>query len=194
MKVLGVAGPYCAGKNAVVEVLKARGFAEIDVDRVGHQVLEEQRARVAGRFGARVLAPDGRVDRRALGALVFRDRGERRALEAIVHPAMAAEVERRTAVLSAEGANVVIHAAILLPMGLDRLCDRVICVTAPWWLRLARCLARDRLTLRQAVSRLWAQRGICLKPDGRPVDIRYIRNVGDRRALAARVEAVLQGW
>ncbi len=187
---LGVAGKYCAGKNAVVEVLKRHGYAEIDVDRVGHEVLQERRERVAERFGPGVLTPEGRVDRRALGARVFRDGRERRALEAIVHPAMVEEVARR---VRAASGPVVINAAILIPMGLDRLCDRVICVSAPWWVRLARCLSRDRLSLPQVLARLVSQRGICLKPADRNVDIGYIRNVGDRQALEARVLAVLHG-
>ncbi len=187
--VWGVAGKYCAGKNAVVEILKARGFAEIDVDRIGHRVLEERRPLIVERFGEAVLSRDGRVDRRALGERVFRDRAGRRELERIVHPAMVEEVRR---LLEATPGPVAINAAILLPMGLDRFCDLVICVTAPAWVRLARCLARDRLPLWQALARITAQRGICLKPPGRPVDIYYIRNVRDRRALESRLLRFMQ--
>jgi dephospho-CoA kinase len=184
-----VAGRCCAGKNTLVEVLKRHGFREIDVDRVGHEVLEERRDLVAARFGPAILAPDGRVDRRTLGRRVFAEPASRRALEAILHPAM---VERISRMVADATGPLVINAAILIPMGLDRLCDLVICVTAPFWLRLARCMARDRLSLSAALRRITAQRGICLKPADRPVDIYYVRNGRDRGGIESAVLRLLQ--
>ncbi len=87
--ILGLAGGYCAGKDAVAAILAERGFRVIDVDGVGHRVLREPEARelVAARFGPEVLAPDGEVDRRKLGGRVFRNRRELAELERMCTPA-----------------------------------------------------------------------------------------------------------
>ncbi len=189
--VLGLAGGYCAGKDAVAAILAERGFAVIDVDEVGHRVLREPgiRARVAARFGTGVLDGGGEVDRRELGRRVFRDRGELSALEAIVHPRM---VERVREELAAAGGPTVVNAALLFRMGLDRLCGAVLCVRAPWWVRLARARRRDGLGLAGGLRRIASQRGICPKLHGPGVDTYYVDNSGERSRLRERVLALLR--
>jgi len=184
--VLGLAGGYCAGKDAVAGILAEGGFRIIDVDGVGHRVLRDPEARelVAARFGPDVLAPDGQVDRRRLGRRVFGDRRELAALEAIVHPRM---VQRVREELALGGGPVVLNAAVLFRMGLDRLCDAVLCVRAPWCKRLARARRRDGLGLVQGLRRIASQRGICPKLPGPGVDIYYVDNAGDGDALRKRV-------
>ena len=113
---MGVAGGYCAGKNAVVELLRECGYQEIDVDRVGHEVLElpEVRRSLAGLFGPEILAASGAVDRRALGRRVFSSRGELRRLEQVVHPLMVQRVGER---IRATSGPVVINAASACALG-----------------------------------------------------------------------------
>jgi dephospho-CoA kinase len=175
----------------VAAILAERGFLVIDVDAVGHRVLREPQARelVAARFGPGVLASDGEVDRRALGRRVFRHRRELPALEAIVHPRM---VERVREELALATGPVVLNAAVLFRMGLDRLCGAVLCVRAPWWLRLARARRRDGLGLLQGLRRIASQRGICPKLPGPGVDIYYVDNSGDGNALRERVLRLLR--
>ena len=189
--VLGLAGGYCAGKDAVAAVLTGQGFRVIDVDAVGHEVLREQqvRERVAARFGPGVLADGGEVDRKALGRRVFRDRRELSALEAIVHPRM---VERVRQELAGASGPAVVNAALLFRMGLDRLCGAVLCVRAPWWVRLARARRRDGLGLVQGLRRIASQRGICPKLPGPGVDMYYIENSGGCNALRERVLRLLR--
>jgi len=189
--VLGVAGSYCAGKNEVISILLEKGFLQIDVDRVGHEVLREPevRNRVLERFGAGVLGADGEVDRRALGRRVFARRAELRRLEGIVHPIM---VERVRSRLAREQGWVALNAAVLYRLGLDRLCDLVLCVRAPLRARLARARARDRLGLFQVLRRLAAQRGICPKLNAPGVDTYYVDNDGDLDALRERTLAILR--
>ena len=110
----------------------------IDADAVGHAVLErpEVRDRLVARFGAGIVASEGlgsKVDRRALGRIVFASDEARRDLEAIVHPLMIEEFERTIA--EAERGRtataVVLDAAVLLEAGWDHECDRVVYVDAP---------------------------------------------------------------
>ena len=163
---------YCSGKNTLVAFLIKSGFSEIDVDRVGHLILDDSEVKVElrQRFGAEILTSRGTIDRRIVGQRVFRDLRE---LESIVHPPMAGEVER---ILQRLNGRVVINAAVLFRMGLQRLCDVVICVRAPLIRRLRRARRRDGVTLIQMLRRIRAQRGICPKFNANGVDIYYVDN------------------
>lgn len=186
-----MAGGYCAGKDAVVELLRARGFLEIDVDRVGHEVLDlpEAREALVRGFGRGILGPAGAVDRQALGRRVFASGRELRRLEGIVHPLMAQRVALR--VEAAQGA-VVINAAVLFRMDLQRLCDLVICVRAGLLRRLVRARRRDGSGVCRTLRRIASQRGICPKSRRTGVDTYYVENNRTREALQARVSAALQ--
>jgi dephospho-CoA kinase len=170
-----VTGTYCSGKNTLVSFLKESSFSEIDVDRVGHQIYEDSGIKTELRrsFGADIFTPEGAIDRRVLGERVFRDPRKLRLLESIVHPSMVGEVED---VLQRLDGQVVINAAVLFRMGLQRLCDAVVCVRAPLIQRLKRARRRDEVTLMQVLRRMRAQRGICPKLNANGVDIYYVDN------------------
>jgi dephospho-CoA kinase len=187
--VVGVTGASCAGKGVAVDHLGSLGYAVIDVDKLGHEALTREAAAVTARFGPSVLVPGGGIDRRALGRVVFADAAALSDLEAIVHPWMIAEVERRTV---AAGGPVVIDAAILFRMGLHRLCDVVVCVRAPLPLRLARAMRRDRLAPTAALRRLLAQGPVCPKTPPPDVDILVVGNRWSRRAFLGRLERSLR--
>lgn len=171
--VLGLTGKYCAGKDAVAEILGRRGFMIIDVDAVGHEVLHERRDEVVAAFGASIERSDGAIDRGALAAIVFADRAALARLQAIVHPAMAERVRARVKEETGRGADVVINAAVLHRMGLDRICDAVVFVQARAWRRLARALRRDGLALRQAFRRMASQRDLVPRRNSGPTKGRY---------------------
>jgi dephospho-CoA kinase len=170
-----VAGTYCSGKNTLVAFLIKSSFSEIDVDRVGHRILDDSGVKVElrQRFGAEIFTPRGTIDRRVLGQRVFRHPRALRELESIVHPPMAGEVEQ---ILQRLDGRVAINAAVLFRMGLQRLCDAVICVRAPLIRRLRRARRRDGVTLIQMLRRMRAQRGICPKFNANGVDIYYVDN------------------
>jgi dephospho-CoA kinase len=147
--VVGLIGGIGSGKSRVASLLAERGAAVIDADAVGHELLGDPEicAKVVERFGMGVLqepreagtAPP-KIDRRALGAIVFADPASRQALEALLHPAMRAQflatidrlAQRR------ESTCIVLDAAILLEAGWDDLCDRIVFVDAPHRQRLRR--------------------------------------------------------
>lgn len=188
--VLGLAGSYCSGKSTVAQLLGERGFLEIDVDLVGHEVLREQADAVEHSFGAEVLNSEGLPDRRKLGAVVFADRSALARLEAILHPRMVELVTQRVHEL--QGRNCVINAALLFPMGLHDLCDHVLWVDACLPLRLLRATRRDRCSLPAAMRRIARQRRLSAKFSSAMVDTDTVRNSGSRRALEAKVDAVLR--
>lgn len=188
--IVGVAGKYCAGKNAVSGMLEEAGYRVIEVDRLGHAALAERKDAVVERFGREILEPSdaprpGEINRRALGAKVFGDDRAREDLERIVHPVMVEWV--RDFIRELDGAPGVVNAAILFPMGLDALCDRVLWVTAPLLTRLRRARRRDGLTLRQVVTRFRAQQGLGPQQSSRPVEIHTVDNRGSYQALRGQL-------
>lgn len=143
---VGLTGNVAAGKSSVAALLREWGATVIDADaivrdlqRPGTPVFQA----IAKRFGPATIAPDGTLDRSALRARVLADPADRKALEAIVHPAV--EAERRRLVASAgSGAGIVINDIPLLFEALDpSRFDAVVLVDAPEAVRLAR-LTGDR--------------------------------------------------
>lgn len=175
--VIGLTGTYCAGKNHVARLLEARGLPVLDVDKLGHKALELERDAVLARFGPRVLGPDGAVDRRRLGALVFGNPGELAALEGIVHPAairLSLEwIERQ------KGRPCVINAALLHKSAalVDRI-DALILVKAPVLTRLLRARKRDRLPWMELFKRFASQREFTAQYFSRKSDIYTVYNRG----------------
>jgi dephospho-CoA kinase len=160
---VAVTGGIGSGKSAVSARLAARGAVVVDADAIAREVVEPGTpglAEVVAEFGPGVLRPDGSLDRAAMAAIVFADPERRRALEAIVHPLVAA---RSAELLAAapEGAVVVYDVPLLAEtMRTTRAgghgFDAVVVVTAPRGVRVARLEARG-LTAADAEARIDAQ-------------------------------------
>jgi dephospho-CoA kinase len=177
--VVGVTGGYCSGKTLACSIFKELGFAHIDVDQIGHEVLEEMKGKVVREFGRTVLT-EGRIDRRALGAVVFGDPEKKRMLEAILHPTMVRRVKQKVR----EQQNAVVSAALLVEMHLYRLCDFVIAIQIDEELAIRRGMERDGLSRGEAKARIGAQ--IPLKEKLQYVD-KVIDNSGTDSEFRMRV-------
>lgn len=92
---LVLTGSIGTGKSAAAKILASLGFTIIDADKIAHEVLQEQAAKIVEMFGDSMLR-SGKVDRKALGAIVFSDESKRKMLEALVHPLIYHEIERRS--------------------------------------------------------------------------------------------------
>ena len=182
--VVGLTGKYCAGKDLVARIFESHGYSVIDVDALGHEVLAAMTERVVAVFGRAVAADDGDVDRKALGRIVFGNPSAMARLESILHPSM---VRRVKELIAERGGDIVVNAAILHHMGLDALCGAVLCVCAPLLVRLIRAMRRDRLPLRDALSRIRSQNGVCPQLNDPAVDTYTVRNRGSARSLERRV-------
>ncbi|MCD6552294.1 dephospho-CoA kinase [Thermotoga sp.] len=125
--VIGVTGKIGTGKTTVCEILKRDyGAYVVNVDEIGHEILEEVKEKLVELFGESVLE-DGKVIRKKLGEIVFRSEEKLRKLERLVHPLMRKKVEN---IVKERSGLVVIEAALLRRMKLDTLCDHVITVVA----------------------------------------------------------------
>ena len=194
MIVVGITGKYCAGKNTAAELLGGAGYEGIDVDTLGHEALRRERERIIDRFGPELAVGDAEIDRRRLGDIVFSDSGALRDLESIVHPAMVAAVEQRIAgfrALQPEPTGVAVNAAVLFRMDLTRLCDLVLYIHAPFWVRYRRARERDSASFLQVVRRLASQRDVAPQFSGLNADIHSVRNDGSREQLRFKLKALL---
>jgi len=178
-RIVGVAGLYCAGKSLAAEILRNAGYEEIDVDALGHQAREVKAWEILEAFGTN--------DRRELGRIVFGDKRELRRLEGIVHPWMINEVRRRVENLKQDGKSVVVNAALLFPMGLYRLCDKVLWITATLPLRFIRARRRDSVSLHGFLQRVLSQRELYPQKVSKNVDISRVANNGNRRGFERRI-------
>lgn len=190
MTVVGVTGRYCSGKDTVTQILVESGFTEIDVDKLGHLALESQKRRVIDRFGSEILLESGAIDRKALGAIVFADSSALRDLEAILHPEMVAAVETQIENRNETSRGFVINAAILIRMGLDRLCDTVLYVTASFLTRFRRARQRDHAGLIAVIRRLAAQRDVQPQHSASNADIQRVENDGSREQLRTKLRGL----
>ncbi len=189
--VIGLIGGIGGGKSAASALLAERGAVVIDADAVGHEVLDrsEIQKTLVERFGSGILAtePGAKVDRRALGKIVFADPSARRDLEGVVHPVMVQEFKRTIAASQdrPEIRFVVLDAAILLESGWDVLCDLVVYVDAPRSVRLARVQQRRGWSLADFEARESAQWSCELKE--RRADY-VLPNMGDLDELIGNVD------
>ena len=163
MYIIGLTGNIATGKSTVAHLLRARGAEVIDADRLAHETMLPGTAvwaAIRRRFGPAVIAPDGTIDRRRLGGIVFADPAALADLEAITHPAVTVLLEERLRGLRSrrpQPAVVVIEAIKLLEAGLGVLCDAVWVVTAPREAQIERLMRTRRLTPEQAALRIDAQ-------------------------------------
>ena len=184
--VIGLSGGIGTGKSTVAAMLAERGAHVIDADRVGHDVYRpgtDGFQRVTEAFGTRVVAPDGTIDRRALGGLVFGDPAALARLNAIVHPLIVTELGRRIAVARQENPSrpIVVEAAILAEAGWRTLFDRLWVVATRPEIAIARVVASRAMAREEVEQRLAAQMpdaerrrlaDVVIENDGTPADLR----------------------
>jgi dephospho-CoA kinase len=158
---VGLTGGIASGKTTVARMLKERGCEVLDLDSLGHDLMRPGRAaydQIVREFGRDVLAPDASVDRKKLGAIVFRDAERREALDRILHPPILDAAQRWFAALDRPGGPdfVFVEAALLVEAGYRSVLDRmVVCWSKPEQ-QLERLRARG-LSAEQARQRVGAQ-------------------------------------
>ncbi|MFG3370770.1 dephospho-CoA kinase [Streptomyces sp. NPDC090032] len=156
---VGLTGGIGAGKSEVSRLLVAHGAVLIDADRIAREVVEPGTpglAAVVEAFGSGVLAPDGTLDRPALGAIVFADADRLAVLNSIVHPLVGARSAELEA--AATGDSVVVHdVPLLAENGLAPLYDLVVVVDASPETQLDRLVRLRGMSEEDARARMAAQ-------------------------------------
>ncbi len=158
---VGLTGGIASGKSTVAELFRQLGAAVVDADQVARDVVapgSEGFVAVVDAFGAGMVGADGSLDRAKLGALVFEDDEARKKLNAITHPRIAKESQRRIAKEQASDAPYVVYeAALLVENGLAKAFRPLVVVAIAPEQQIARLMARDGSTAEQAQKRIDAQ-------------------------------------
>ena len=132
---IGVTGGIGSGKSTVARMLGERGAIVIDADAISRELVEPGApglGPLVAEFGPRILRADGTLDRGELASLAFSEAEGTRRLNAIMHPLIREEAERRVAAARAEGANVVVYdMPLLVETGQRDLVDIVLVVDVP---------------------------------------------------------------
>lgn len=187
MLTIGLTGGIASGKSTVAELFAALGVPVIDTDVIAREVVEPGEpglAAIRDAFGAEVLTPDGRLDRRRLREIVFADAAKRRRLESILHPLIRERtLARLAAVRNAPYAIVVVP--LLVETDFGKLVDRVLVVDVPVDAQLERLASRDGIDRAAAEAMVAAQasRETRLAHADDVID-----NAGDLAATRAQVE------
>jgi dephospho-CoA kinase len=183
---VALTGGIASGKTTVANLFATHGVPVIDTDVIAREVVEHGQpalAAVVEAFGTQVLAEDGRLDRPRLREQIFGDAEARRRLEAILHPAIRAEMERQSR--AAAGPYQVLVIPLLVEGGRRDHIDRVLVVDVPEATQIERLLRRDGVPREQAEAALRAQASrearLAFADD-------VIENTGDVAALEARVD------
>lgn len=162
MKVLGLTGNIASGKSTVAGMLAGMGARIIDADEIAREIVEPEKpawADIVKKFGPGVLSPDGSIDRRRLGEIVFGDEGKRRLLMDITHPRIKDAVRERLSEYRKESVPVVvIEAALIVESGgLREFLDGLIVVTADEEAQIERLIKRSGYTREEALARIGSQ-------------------------------------
>lgn len=133
--IIGICGGIGAGKSAVAASLEEAGCLVIDADKLGHEALNSAEAieQIVDWWGDDVLNKEGRPDRSKIGKIVFSDPAEKKRLESLIHPLIAARRMSMIAFVESQPAikAIVFDSPLLFESKLDRHCDAVIFVHAP---------------------------------------------------------------
>ncbi len=188
-RIIGLTGNIACGKTVVGQMLLELGAERyIDADAVVHKLYQAGQPialKVAEVFGGAVMAPDGSVDRKALGDIVFHDAEAMRRLEAIVHPAVSIALVSEIAAVSASGIAI-IDAVKLLEGGSGAFCQSKWLVVCAEEQEMARLMARNDLSEEDAWARIRAQP---LVADRLALVDEVINNSGSLEETRAQVSA-----
>ena len=192
MILVGLTGGIGSGKSTVSAMLARRGAVIIDADALTHELQRSGTPvfeAIVDRFGTGIVTPEGELDRPALAALVFGDPDELADLNAIVHPAVGAEIMTRMAAGADTDHVGVLDVPLLVESGRSDMAGLVV-------VDVATDVAIERLVGQRGVSEADARARMSRQASREArlaVADRVVDNNGTREDLERQVEA-LWGW
>ena len=186
---VGLTGGIATGKSTVSEMLRGLGAEIIDADRLARDVVEPGQSafkQIVAEFGPGVVAADGTLDRKKLGAIVFADPERRKRLEALTHPAIRERFLARLDELAAQGfaGLVVFDAPVMIESGTYTNMERLVVVVTDEASQPARLRARDGTDDAEGRRKIASQMPLAEKAK---LADHVIDNSGDREATIEQV-------
>ncbi len=189
MILVGLTGGIGSGKSTVSALLRERGAVIVDADAITRELQQPGApllAALAERFGESIIGPDGELDRAGVAAIVFSDAEALKSLNAIVHPAVGAEIARRVAAEVATEHVVILDVPLLAENPRDNLQGTIV-VDAPVEVQVERLVHGRGFGEADARARIANQAS---REDRlRRADV-VVDNSGDRAALGPQIDQV----
>ena len=163
MKVIGLCGGSGSGKSTVASFFHQFGVEILDADAIYREItsyMSECMVALCDAFGEEIVQ-DGKLNRKALSAIVFEGESayqNRTLLNHITHKFVKEEIEKRISALRQNGTELVLlDVPLLFESDIDKICDFLVCVTAPLKTRIERLVSRDGITVEMALLRIESQ-------------------------------------
>ena len=165
---VGLTGGIASGKSTVSEIFASFGAKVLDADEVAREVLlpgQPAWARLRQAFGQEFFHAGGKVKRKQLRKLVFADPEKRSQLNAIVHPEVMKEINRRAEILSSSVQTEVllVDVPLLLEVGLAQRFDKIVVVSVGENVQINRLQQRDGISEEEAKQALKVQMALSKK-------------------------------
>lgn len=162
MIIAGLTGGIASGKSTVSAFLSDAGALIIDADKIAREVVKQGTPgyeAILAVFDRMILLPDGEIDRKRLGDIIFNDPEKKSCLNAIVHPRVLERVNDMVARINTQTpeAVVILDIPLLLESGLERNLAEVIVVYVPETIQLERLMRRDGIDEQAATARIRSQ-------------------------------------
>jgi len=193
--IIGLTGSIATGKSTVAKMIEEMNIPVIDADKIAREVVEPGEnayEQIVEYFGKDILFPDGTLNRKKLGSIVFQDEEKRNVLNSIVHPVIRERMDERKEEYLAKGCKtVVLDIPLLFEGNRQNEFDKVLLVAVSEETQLKRLLERDKMGKEDALNRIRSQMPI---KDKIPLADAVIYNDGTMEETRAQLVAILKKW
>jgi dephospho-CoA kinase len=193
--VIGLTGSIASGKSTVSSMLKELHLPIIDADQIARDVVEpgeDTLKEIVSAFGEDILYPDGTLNRKKLGSIIFSNNEKRKMLNSIVHPAVRKRMlEQKETYLKDGESCVVMDIPLLFESKLTHMVDKILVVFVDEHVQLERLMERDNSTKEEASERIQSQ--IPVKEKVKQADA-IIDNNGTKEESYKQLRDILEKW
>lgn len=187
--IIGLTGGIATGKSESAKHFRKMGAYIIDADEISHSLTAKGMpalGELVKYFGKEILRKDGALNRKKLAEIIFTDPESKLRVEKILHAYIISCINE-IAAKKYKKFNIIIDAPLLFEVGLDRICDKIVVIWAPYDVQAKRLAARDRLTEEQVKKRINSQMPIEKK--AKLADY-VVDNTGSKAALGKEIRAL----
>jgi dephospho-CoA kinase len=193
--IIGLTGGIASGKSTVSGMLQDLGAVIIDADKIAREVVEPNQPtwlKIKQRFGEDIFHEDGQMDRKKLGAIIFKDGQARTDLNAIIHPAIRERMMQQREKAEREGTElIVMDIPLLFESELEYMVEKILVVYVPEEIQKDRLMLRDQIDEELALQKMSSQLSIELKKEKGHA---FINNSGSFDETREQLNYIIQKW